>query len=49
MTGIGICILRILSRMLYLSQIIRFINRTDDATDKEYHKEIVTHNFIKCY
>lgn len=46
MTGIGICILRILFRMLYLSQIIRFIHRTDDATDKEYHKEIVVGSFI---
>lgn len=32
--------------MLYLSQIIRFIHRTDDITDKEYHKEIVVGSFI---
>ena len=46
MTGIGLCILRILFRMFYLSQIIRFIHRTDDATDNEYHKEIVVGSFI---
>lgn len=46
MTGIGICILRILFRMLYMSQIIRFIHRIDNATDNEYHKEIVVSSFI---